>query len=202
LKTIKLEAEQPIQKPNCDVPTLWLEHKTALFHYILKRVKNQELAEELLQEVLLKVYQFCLSKNGVRNVRSWLFQIAHNTIIDTFRQQQKIKTTDHFPILAEENDPLAFEEALPYILPMIEFLPETYSRPLKLADIEGMKHAEVAKILGLSLTAAKSRIQRARQLLKNEFVTCCHFETDRNGNLISFDIKAGCAPLQALKEKK
>ena len=59
--------------PNCDVPALWLEHKTALKGYIYKRVADEDLVNDILQEVLLKVYNFCLSKSGVRNVRSWLF---------------------------------------------------------------------------------------------------------------------------------
>lgn len=187
--------------PNCDVPALWQEHKTALYHYIFKRVKDRELAEELLQEVLLKVYNFCLSKSGVRNIRSWLFQIAHNTIIDMYREMEKVNTTSDFPILTEEDENLAFRDALHYILPMIEFLPKSYARPLIMADIEGMKQTKIAEVLGLSLSATKSRIQRARDLLKAEFVTCCHFETDRNGNLITFDIKDSCKPLQAFKQK-
>lgn len=185
----------------CDVPALWMEHKTALYHYILKRVNDREMAEDILQEVLLKVYHFCLTKSGVRNLRSWLFQIAQNTITDVYRHNQKVKTTDSFPIVAEEDEQQAFQEALPYILPMLDFLPEAYARPLKMADIDGMKQAEVATALGLTLTAAKSRIQRGRELLKAEFITCCHFETDKNGNLISFDIKESCKPLQELKKK-
>ncbi|MDP1086474.1 sigma factor, partial [Klebsiella pneumoniae] len=81
------------------------------------RVKDRELAEDLLQEVLLKVYNFCLSKSGVRNIRSWLFQIAHNTIIDMYREMEKVNTTSDFPILTEEDENLAFRDALPYILP-------------------------------------------------------------------------------------
>jgi RNA polymerase sigma-70 factor, ECF subfamily len=87
-------------------------------------------------------------------------------------------------------------------LPMIQFLPEEYATPLKMADIDGLKQAVIAEKLGLSLTATKSRIQRARQLLKSEFITCCHFETDKNGQLISFEVKDNCAPLQAIIKKK
>lgn len=63
-------------KTNCDVPALWLDHKTELRNFILKRVKDPDLTNDILQEVLLKVYKFCISKSGVKNLRSWLFQIA------------------------------------------------------------------------------------------------------------------------------
>ena len=76
-------------KTNCDVPALWQEHKNELRSFILKRVKDQDLTNDILQDVLMKVYNFCMSKSGVRNIRSWLFQIAQNTITDHYRNQSK-----------------------------------------------------------------------------------------------------------------
>lgn len=184
---------------NCDVPALWLEHKAELRNFILKRVHDPDLTNDILQEVLLKVYSFCISKSGVKNVRSWLFQIAQNTLIDNYRKQSKLSYQENLPELMEEDETLAFKEALDYIQPLLGFLPVEYSEPLKLADIDNLKQADIAERLNLSLSATKSRIQRARQLLKAEFITCCHFETDGKGNIISFDIKAECKPLQKIK---
>lgn len=185
---------------NCDVPKLWLEHQNELKNFIFKRVKDQELSNDILQEVLLKVYKFCHSKSGVRNVRSWLFQIAQNTIIDHYRKQAKFVDKE-IPETGEEDENLAFKEALNYIRPMLKFLPEEYAVPVKLADIDGMRHAEIAKKLGLSLPATKSRIRRGRQLLMAEFITCCHFEKDATGNLLSFEVKNSCFPLQQVKKE-
>ncbi|MBE0650925.1 MAG: sigma-70 family RNA polymerase sigma factor [Bacteroidales bacterium] len=187
-------------KTNCDVPALWLEHKKELRLFILKRVKDEELADDILQDVLMKIYNFCISKSGVRNVRSWLFKIAQNTIADYYRKQSKFVSQDALPDIAQEDENLAYKEATLFILPMIGFLPEKYALPLKLSDIDNVKQDEIARQLNLTLSAAKSRIQRARQLLKNEFITCCHIETDPQGNIISFDIKDSCEPLQELKK--
>lgn len=190
--------EQPKNHiPNCDVPALWIEHKNALKNYIFKRVKDEDLSNDILQEVLLKVYNFCLSTSGVRNVRSWLYQIAHNTMVDHFRKESKKGQSGNKEVeFVEEDENLAFKEALEYIEPLISFLPPEYTVPLKMADLEGMKQVEIAQKLNLSLTATKSRIQRARSLLKAEFITCCHFETDATGGIISFSIKDSCTPLQ------
>ena len=185
---------------NCDVPNLWQEHQKELKNFIFKRVKDRDLANDFSQEVLLKVYNFCLSKSGVKNVRSWLFQIAQNTIIDHYRKQSK-SSDKEIPEKPQEDENLAFHEAGKYIVPMLEFLPEAYSIPLKISDIDGMRQADIAKKLGLSLPATKSRIQRARQLLMDEFITCCNFEKDSGGNLLSFEIKDSCAPLQKLKKE-
>lgn len=187
-------------KTNCDVPALWLEHKNGLRNFILKRVKDQSLTDDIMQEVLMKVYNFCISKSGVKNIRSWLFQIAQNTITDHFRKQSKYTEIDHLQEMENENENEAFKEATDYILPMLNFLPKEYAVPLKLSDIDNMKQADIAQKLNLTLPATKSRIQRARQLLKAEFITCCHFKTDKQGNLIAFEIKDSCEPLQKVKK--
>ena len=187
-------------KTNCDVPALWQEHKNELRNFIFKRVKDQNLTNDILQDVLMKVYNFCISKSGVRNIRSWLFQIAQNTITDHYRKQSKFTNLDNLNEIEYEDQNIAFSEATNYILPMLEFLPKEYAVPLKFADIDNIKQADIAKKLNLSLSATKSRIQRARQLLKAEFITCCHFKTDKQGNLISFEIKDSCEPLQKVKK--
>lgn len=188
-------------KTNCDVPALWLEHKNELRNFILKRVRDQDMASDILQDVLVKVYHFCISKSGVRNIRSWLFQIAQNTITDHYRKQARYQDSSHLEEVEHEDQDEAFNEATNYILPMLDFLPKEYGVPLKLADIDHVKQADIAKMLNLSLPATKSRIQRARQLLKAEFITCCHFETDVQGKLTSFEIKDSCAPLQKVKKE-
>jgi RNA polymerase sigma-70 factor (ECF subfamily) len=187
-------------KTNCDVPALWQEHKNELRNFILKRVKEEDLTNDILQDVLMKVYNFCISKSGVRNIRSWLYQIAQNTITDHYRKQSKTTNLDNLTEIEYEDQNIAFSEATNYILPMIEFLPKEYAVPLKFADLDNIKQADIAKKLNLSLSATKSRIQRARQLLKAEFITCCHFKTDKQGNLISYEIKDSCEPLQKVKK--
>ncbi|MGL4631156.1 MAG: sigma factor [Leadbetterella sp.] len=83
-------------KTNCDVPALWNEHKNELRNFIQKRVKDKDVTDDVLQDVLLKVYNFCISNSGIKNVRSWLFQIAQNTIVDNYRAKSKISVQDKF----------------------------------------------------------------------------------------------------------
>lgn len=178
----------------------WEEYKEALGHYIRKRVKDEDTSHDLSHEVLLKVYNSCCSGREISNVRSWLFQIAHNVVYDYFQKQKKL-VTDEF-VEPEPDEEEIYRELSELISPLLGLLPEKYAVPLRLADIEGMKQTEISEQMHLSLPATKSRVQRARELLKNEILTCCYLETDTSGKLIDFDIKEACLPLQDYRRKK
>ena len=186
-------------KKYSDISLLWLEYKNGLKYYIFKKVKNEEIANDLSHEVLMKVYNSCCSHIEIKNVRSWMFQIAHNTTIDYLKKQQKL--TDHIPE-SYDDDQTVFQDAGEIIRPLMQLLPEKYATPLQLSDIEELKQKEVAQKLNLSLTATKSRVQRARNLLKEKIIECTHLEKDDKGNLISIEVKSDCKPLQKTTRKK
>lgn len=186
---------------NCNVPELWQQHKEALYFYLLKRVQDEELAKDLSQEVLLKVYNFCMSKSGIKNVRAWLFQMAHNTMIDYYRKAGKMPAADleKTPEPADETTQTALKEAAEFVLPMIHLLPPNYAEPLRRSDVEGMKMKDIATQLGLSLAAVKQRVSRGRQMLRDIFTECCLMELDDKGRLLHFEIRPDCRSLQAYK---
>ncbi len=181
-----------------EVSSLWIEYKSGLKYYILKKLKNEDLADELSHEVLMKVYNSCCSGNEIKNIRSWMYQIAHNTVIDYLKKENKFtnEVTEIFQI--DENN--TYEEAEEFVKPLIKLLPDKYAIPLLLSDIEGIHQMEVAKKINLSLTATKSRIQRARNLLKNKIIECSNLEINAKGNPISIEIKPDCKPLQSVKK--
>ncbi len=187
-------------KKYSDISSLWLEYKNGLKYYILKKVKNEDVANDLSHEVLMKVYNSCCSAIKIKNVRSWIFQIAHNTTIDYFRKQQKF--TNNIPEIYDNDETTDFQDAEEIIKPLMQLLPEKYAVPLHLSDIEEFKQKEVAQKLNLSLTATKSRIQRARKLLKEKIIECSNLEKDEKGNLISLEIKSECKPIRKRPEKK
>ena len=102
--------------------------------------------------------------------------------------------------VAAEDEHEAYCAAAEYIVPLLRLLPPAYAEPLRLADVEGLKQQDVAAQLGLGLSAAKSRIQRGRVLLKELFIECCLLETDAQGRLLGIDIRPGCRPLEAHRE--
>ena len=178
---------------------IWLEFKDGLFGYIYKKVQDSELAEEINQQVLMKVIKTCCSNIPIRNVRSWLFQIAHNTTIDCLKKMKRLWELDDQLEVSFE-DPVR-DEITPLLASLMKFLPKEYEEPLRLFDIDGLKQVEIAKKLNLSLSATKSRIQRARVLLKKEVLTCFHIDADELNGMGDFSLKLSCKPLQEIKEK-
>ena len=183
-----------------EASALWLDYKKGLKYYILKKVKNEDIANELSHEVLMKVFDSCCSDTEIKNVRSWMYQIAHHTTLDYFKQQSKLVHKTPEDSYEEENS--AYSDAEEIVKPLLGLLPKKYSVPLELSDIEELKQAEVAQRMNLSLTATKSRIQRARKLLKEKIIECSDMEVDENGNLVSLELKRDCEPIKKQLRKK
>ena len=74
----------------------------------------------------------------------------------------------------------------------IELLPDTYREAVRLHEVEGLTQREVSDALGLSLSGAKSRIQRGRAELKRLLLDWCHIELDRRGNVVHVEARQRC----------
>jgi RNA polymerase sigma-70 factor (ECF subfamily) len=79
---------------------------------------------------------------------------------------------------------------------MVDELPESYRQALILTDYQGMSQKQLAESLGMSLSGAKSRVQRARDKLRDMLLSCCHFEFDRRGRIVDYYQRCcGCHPV-------
>ncbi|MEM7375490.1 MAG: sigma-70 family RNA polymerase sigma factor [Bacteroidota bacterium] len=183
--------------PLCDVPTFWDSYQERIYAFILKRVSDRDLAADLHQEVLLKVYEFCLKDSGISNPASWLYQIASNAIADHFRKLKKEeKLLAKYPDFTESEEEGLHMEAAACIRPLLRGLPTSYALPLQWADLDGLSQQVVADRLELSLSGAKSRIQRAREKLKTLILECCHVSINQQGQLLEFTPRNDCTLFQ------
>jgi len=69
---------------------------------------------------------------------------------------------------------------------MIENLPDKYKEAILLTELNQLTHKELGESLGISLSGAKSRVQRARKMLKEMLTSCCSLEFDVMGNIIDY----------------
>lgn len=172
---------------------LWEEFGGTLKRFIARRVRNEHDAEDLLQEVFLRAHVAFYKVEDKGRARPWLYRIAANVVADHYRSKRVAIP----PVVPHERAEDAADlenlngEVLPCLVSAIGELPDGYRSALTLADLEGRTQKEVAEELGLSLSGAKSRIQRARSKLKAALLSCCHFELDRLGNVLGYRPKNG-----------
>ncbi len=176
---------------------IWEEFSNKLQMFILKRVKSKHDAEDILQDVFLKIHNKIESLESENKLKSWIYQITRNAIVDYYRNHGKNPRLEmESPQQIEDfSDKNGFESAeieiSSCIRPMVDDLPEKYKEAILMTEYETLSQKELAKRLGLSKSGAKSRIQRARKNLKNMLLECCHFEFDRLGKIIEFEPKNG-----------
>lgn len=190
-----------------ELPKFWQNYGQNVTDYIRKRIRDEDITKDLSQDVFVKIYTFCqkhdfsCEKAGITNLRSWIFQVAQNTIVDYARYEQRFERPNDLPEVAISVRGDAYYQAQHYIEPLLSLIPVAYSEPLRLADLEGISQQEVANRLNLSLSGAKSRIQRGRAKLRSLLEECTYIETDMQGHLISLEAKPSCDTLQKKAEK-
>ena len=167
---------------------VWVEFSRRLRAFILDRITNEEDADDLLQDIFAKIHNNLTSLKDEGRLTAWLFQITRNAIADYYRQL-KAQPPEQAPatgIVDNQDENALNREVAGWLEPMLDSLPEKYRQALRLTELEGMKHRELATELGLSLSAAKMRVRRGREKLKAVLLDCCHFELDRRGNIIDY----------------
>ncbi|MCC7161505.1 MAG: RNA polymerase sigma factor SigZ [Anaerolineae bacterium] len=172
--------------------SIWHEFSGNLRRFILKRVRDEQAADDILQEVFIKVHQHLGTLADETRLESWLYQITRNAIADHYRRQPAALDLDEDLVLAEDDEDDGLQVALAASLGrMIEGLPDEYRTALVM-DSEGVPQAEIGARMGLSLSGAKSRVQRARAKLRDMLFDCCHFEFDRRGAVIDYHPREQC----------
>ncbi len=179
-----------------DVAVLWRALHERLTAFVRRRVPSAFDADDVVQDVFVRA-QVGLSRAGrVDDVEAWLFRIARSAVADWYRRRGKVLPGDAPDTAAlpadEPDEPDAAEGLVACMHPFVDALPPRYREAVTLVDLEGLKHAEAAERLGLSISGVKSRVQRGRAHLRGLLDACCRFELDGRGRVIEAVPKA-CA---------
>jgi RNA polymerase sigma-70 factor (ECF subfamily) len=175
---------------------IWKDFSSQLRKFILGRVSNPDDAEDILQEIYIKIHTHLHQLENHERLAPWLYQIARNTIIDHYRSAHDIlPLLDSIPTANEQNRLIQNDSATEIasgLSVMINRLPEKYRQAVYLSEIQGLPQKMLAEHTGLSLSGAKSRVQRGREILKRDLLNCCHFEFDRYHHIIDYIPKQSC----------
>ena len=178
----------------------WQAMSRQLRAFFRRRVTDSQLAEDLLQETFVRVHNGLASLQDQERLAAWVRRVAQNTLSDYFRKgfvSKEVLTSDG-PVADEFSEESTFDENRNAEIAaglggIVQQLPPRYREAIELAELEGLTQGEVGARLGLSLSGAKSRVQRGRGKLKDLLLECCHFELDRRGNVIEYQPQRRCS---------
>ncbi len=184
-----------------DVEAIWDDLHGRLLGFIGRRVRDRETAEDILQEVMLRIHHHAGELERAPAVSAWIHQIARNAIADHHRRaavrRELLSGVDFDREESPMVEPAPAElrsELAACLGPLLERLPAIYREALTLTELGGLTQAAAASRVGLSTSGMKARVQRARAQLKDFLVGCCEIELDRRGAITSYRPRRGsCA---------
>jgi RNA polymerase sigma-70 factor (ECF subfamily) len=181
---------------------IWQDIHAGLRAFIAKRVANEAEADDIVQDVWLKMQQGLKGLKDQSRLISWIYQIARHAIFDHYRasgRQREMpaglaadlevyQSSSTMQMVPEYSGQLR-KELAGCLRSMIERLSGEYRQAVVLVDLEGLTQQQAATQLGLSLSGMKSRVQRGRRQLKGMLEACCTIELDRRRGVTSYDLR-------------
>lgn len=181
-----------------DAEAVWREFHDALLGFVSRRVPSREVAEDILQDVMLRIHRSAAGVERAEAVGAWVYAIARNAIADHYRsasaRREGARGTELDPELVVEPEPDPPDvrgELAACVAPLLRRLSPSFREALTLTELEGLTQEEAAGRVGLSLSGMKSRVQRARRQLKEVLVQCCEVELDARGGLTDYRPRRG-----------
>jgi RNA polymerase sigma-70 factor (ECF subfamily) len=142
-------------------------YETPVFNYVLRLVGDRTLAEDLTQEVFLRVYQGLPGFSLRSKFTTWLFQVTKNRVLDELRANERrprsVCTLDDVPPLEVVDQPMERMEAIDALWRAVENLNVDLKMALLLRDVVGLAYTEIADALEITLATVKWRIYKGRE---------------------------------------
>jgi RNA polymerase sigma-70 factor (ECF subfamily) len=175
-----------------DAGRFWRERRADLRRFVSRRVADRDEVDDIVQDVLVRAHESMHQLESADRLPAWLARIAANRIVDHYRARRPF---DELPddLAAAEPDDDAVQALAPCLPAMVDLLPDTYRDAVRLSELDGLPQREVARRLGLSLSGAKSRVQRGREQLRHLVETCCRVVL-AGSTIVDFERRARAAP--------
>jgi RNA polymerase sigma-70 factor (ECF subfamily) len=179
-----------------EIAGIYTEFHRSLLSYVRSKISSKEDAEDILQNVFIKISANANSLSEKDSLKSWLFAVTKNAVIDYYRAKSNRRSV---ALDKAVSDQLLDDETGDStkgldscIATMIALLPDEYRDIVKDAELNGIKQKDLAEKYNMAYPSMRSRVQRGRERLKQLFYNCCHIETDRLGNVIQAKGRPDC----------
>jgi RNA polymerase sigma-70 factor (ECF subfamily) len=168
--------------------------------FIARRVPAGEV-DDVLQDVFIRVQRGLPALRDDERLVPWLYQVARSAVQESARQRARHPLAAHEydePAVVEPESSVASETGLAaFAATTITRLPSPYKEALTLTELQGMTQLAAAKLLGISPSGMKSRVQRGREKLRELLESCCDIALDVRGGVIACEprgkSKCSCA---------
>ncbi len=171
-----------------EINTIWIDLNEELYKFILGKVKDEQTSKDIHQEVFLKIQTKIHQLKHTSKLTSWVYQITRNTIIDYFRKvNNKSISINDLDIPEIETNNFDYSNLTNCINQKIESLSSLYKEAIILTSFKKYSQKELAEHLKISYSGTKSRVQKAKKILKENILDCPNVESDSTGKLIGFE---------------
>ncbi len=175
---------------------IYSDFEKPVYNFVLRMARNDQLAQDLTQDIFVKIYQKLATFRGDSKLSTWIYQVANNTYLDylrtsSFKKQNKtdiledeeelhfeeidkVLSIDEQLVKAEEND---------CVHEYVNNLPEDYRAVMVLHDLQGLKNREIADVLNCSLDTVKIRLHRARKKFRSVCANDCNLYQNSNNEV-------------------
>ena len=169
---------------------IWRDYHNRLRSFIQSRVNSSDNADDILQDVFLKIHASIDKLKDLSNLKSWLYQITKHTIIDYHRTTKfNQELTDDVLIDETESNGELMNLISTWIRTAANQLEPDYRDAVLQADFNNISQKKIAETTGISYSGVKSRIQRGREKIKDLILDCCHLDFDFFGNVYDYKCK-------------
>jgi RNA polymerase sigma-70 factor (ECF subfamily) len=181
--------------PDADLDEAYRQMRSRLRAFIASRVGNPETAEDLTQEVLLRLVR---SGSAVDDPTAWLYRVARNVIIDHYRGRRPQPADPTMPGADGVVDPFADDpdgarfELSRCLRSLVDRLPQPYRSAVRSVDLDGTTQTAASAAAGVSVSGMKSRVQRGRRQLRDLLMDCCTIEVSASGAVMDYAGPSAC----------
>ncbi len=170
-----------------EIDNVWNEFSEQIRSYLASKVRRKDDADDLLQEIFIKIHSNLGDLKDEKKLSPWIHRIVRNSLTDYYRKSS-LDTTELNEEITPSNDTEVPDDIYSKCVNgclqvFIDRLPDKYRDPLILSDIKELKQKDIARDMGLSYSALKSRVQRGRNMIKEMFIQCSCYMQDAKGKM-------------------
>jgi RNA polymerase sigma-70 factor (ECF subfamily) len=179
-----------------ELAAVYTQFHQVLLGFIKSKVNNHHDAEDILQNVFIKVASGINDLNRKEKIQSWIYTIARNAIVDHYRSKGNKRGISFEENIADNFTEEEYQDTTKgldcCLIDFINKLPIEYRDIVVDVEMRGLKQKDLAEKYGLAYSSVRSRVQRGREKLKQILLECCHIKSDSRGNILDVVSREGC----------